>query len=281
MSAEPNSECLGELAVERGFVTVGQLSQAIREHEKRLASGADISLGEVLIEMGFLAPAQLEAIVPALPAEAEDAAPVPPQPEPESVPEPKQPAAKTAEGEDEAKPKKKRKRRSTKKQPVAKKKPTRKRKSTRKSRATAKAEAAAAEAQAKKLGCIQVPLFICAAGSWLTGTILLTTQMKDPALVAMGGLAFLVGLIAGCAAKICMTLQEEAGRARGCSFALLIIMDIVSAGYVSSLFVGAAFVMRFKDSMEKMILPILLVPIGGMVVLKLIRWLVEGSRDDD
>jgi serine/threonine-protein kinase len=57
-----DSPQIGKLAVERGLISFDHLAEAIREHERRLASGAQVSLGDLLVEMELLTRRQLESL---------------------------------------------------------------------------------------------------------------------------------------------------------------------------------------------------------------------------
>ncbi len=63
MAPENGPEQIGKLALDRGLVTFEQLSEAIREQERRRSAGGQLPIGEILIDLGFLARAQLEALL--------------------------------------------------------------------------------------------------------------------------------------------------------------------------------------------------------------------------
>ncbi len=63
MPEDSAQQQIGQLAVERGLVTVAHLTEAIREHERRRAAGSEVPLGEVLIELELLSRRQLESLL--------------------------------------------------------------------------------------------------------------------------------------------------------------------------------------------------------------------------
>jgi serine/threonine-protein kinase len=63
MPKEISHELIGKLALERGFISVEQLTEAVREHERRGAAGGQVPLGEILIEMEFIGRKQLETLL--------------------------------------------------------------------------------------------------------------------------------------------------------------------------------------------------------------------------
>ncbi|MHC4916082.1 MAG: serine/threonine-protein kinase, partial [Planctomycetota bacterium] len=65
MPEKPAEEQLGALAVQRGLLTIEQLTEAVREQERRTAAGGQVPLGEILIEMEFIGRKQLDALLTA------------------------------------------------------------------------------------------------------------------------------------------------------------------------------------------------------------------------
>jgi eukaryotic-like serine/threonine-protein kinase len=63
MSESSSQQQIGKLALDRGFLTFDQLTEAIREQERRSAAGGLLPLGEVLIELELLSRRQLESLV--------------------------------------------------------------------------------------------------------------------------------------------------------------------------------------------------------------------------
>lgn len=54
----------GELALERGFVDAAQLYEALTVQARRKAEGKnDKLLGQILVELGFLSPDQLQEVI--------------------------------------------------------------------------------------------------------------------------------------------------------------------------------------------------------------------------
>ncbi len=56
---------LGTLAVQRGLLSIEQLTEAVREQERRAAAGGQVPLGEVLVQMEFIGRKQLETLLAA------------------------------------------------------------------------------------------------------------------------------------------------------------------------------------------------------------------------
>ncbi len=65
MPQDHSQQQLGKLAVERGLITAGQLREALQEFNVRRAAGSRLPLGEVFVELGFLARPQLELLLQA------------------------------------------------------------------------------------------------------------------------------------------------------------------------------------------------------------------------
>jgi len=63
MPETPSAKQIGKLALGRGLITVEQLTEAVREHERRRAAGGQVPLGEVLIELDLISRRQLESLL--------------------------------------------------------------------------------------------------------------------------------------------------------------------------------------------------------------------------
>jgi eukaryotic-like serine/threonine-protein kinase len=61
--SDTSSRQLGQLALDRGLVSAGQLREALDEFRQRKAAGSRMPLGEVLVEMGHLTRPQLEQLL--------------------------------------------------------------------------------------------------------------------------------------------------------------------------------------------------------------------------
>jgi serine/threonine-protein kinase len=62
---ERKGKPIGELAVERGFMSRGDLTEALKMHQQRLAAGSKLPLGEMMVGAGYISRAQLEALLAA------------------------------------------------------------------------------------------------------------------------------------------------------------------------------------------------------------------------